>query len=450
MPTIHKKLNTYLGVLALILTSLACSSIQLGVVQPTAANETQPEVGGEEVVSLDDPTVIPLVAAPEQGTLEPDPDPQSSLEVTAWLGHIASLPESSQFDDMVVLSPDGTGEFGLSGATPELEAEIRTLRDSEGPHEYVHLWGSLICGIEDYNACRLSVEKLQYGANYSEEEVEAWVGTIVGATFNSAQTTVFELSGDYPMWYSLRASQNQALQSVIETLMDTGAVVQVGGRLLVGVPDVNGSRIEVTNLKVLEPGTGERSEPETSFDPTEDWPVFVNDRYNYQVRHPVDAVIILEGPVMFSSEDKPEDMGAEEYIDSLLKEYTDRLCIRIQYSLGWVNIAAPPNKEKMMNPCGPTGVGAGELITKIELVQIGDKLYSANGHEIKLQLLDSNGNSFTGETLDMHHEMYSLELEDGTVIRFGSTPRHDATYEDYLMKTREVLLQIIGTYEALE
>jgi hypothetical protein len=450
MSTIHKKLNTYLGIFALIFASLACSSIQLGVVQPTAANQTQPDVGGEEVVSLDDPTVIPLVAAPEQGTQEPDPDPQSSLEVTAWLGRIASLPESSQFDDMVVLSPPETGEFGLAGATPELEAEIRTLRDAEGPHEYVHLWGELVCGIEDYNACRLSVEKLQYGANYSEEEVEAWVGTIVGATFNSAQTYVFKQSGDFPMRYSLRASQDEALQSVIENLMDTGAVVQVGGRLLVGVPDVNGTRIEVSNLKVLEPGTSERSEPEASFDPTADWPVFVNDRYNYQIRHPREAVIILEGPVSFSMDEKPEGMSAEAYMDSLLKEYTDRLCIRIQYSLGWVNIAAPPNKEKMMNPCGPTGVGAGELITKIELVQIGDKLYSANGHEIKLQLLDSEAVPFTGETLDMHSEMYYLELEDGTVIRFGSTPTHDATYEDYLMKTREVLLQIIGSYESLE
>jgi hypothetical protein len=50
--------------------------------------------------------------------------------VIAWLGHIASLPEGSQYDDFVILSPQGTGEFGLTGATQEIEAEIRTLRDA--------------------------------------------------------------------------------------------------------------------------------------------------------------------------------------------------------------------------------------------------------------------------------------------------------------------------------
>jgi hypothetical protein len=55
-----------------------------------------------------------------------------------------------------------------------------------------------------------------------------------------------------------------------------------------------------------------------------------------------------------------------------------------------------------------------------------------------------------GETLDMHSEMTYINLEDNTRIFFGSIPTHDATYEDYLVKTREILLQILRTFGDLE
>lgn len=101
--------------------------------------------------------------------------------VVAWLGHIASAPEGSRYDNMVVLSPQGTGQIGLTGATPEIEAEINSLRDAEGPNEYVYIWGTLLaCTIDNYekNNCELVVERMQSGANYSEEEVHDWLGTI--------------------------------------------------------------------------------------------------------------------------------------------------------------------------------------------------------------------------------------------------------------------------------
>jgi hypothetical protein len=249
------------------------------------------------------------------------------------------------------------------------------------------------------------------------------------------------------MWYSIHASQDQNLQAEIKYLRDTGAVVKVNGKLMVGIPDVNGTRIEVSDLEVIEPGTQPQPEYEVNFDVTTDWPVFVNDRYEYQIKYPMGASISLHGPVGFSSEDLPEGMSAEQYMDSLLKEYTDRLCVQIDYALGWITISAPPNQEKFLNPCGPTGVGAGEIIPIIQSIYVGDQLYQADGHEIRLQIADSDGNPITGETLDLHYEMFMIRLEDGTVIRFGSTPNHEATYEDYLMKTRETLLQILTTYQ---
>jgi len=136
-------------------------------------------------------------------------------------------------------------------------------------------------------------------------------------------------------------------------------------------------------------------------------------------------------------------------MDSLLKEYTNQLCVEIEYSLGWIYIAAPPNKERYLTPCGPTGLGAGETIEKIETIAFGEELYQANGVEFKLQVIDSEGDLITGESLDLHGEMFMIELEDGTRIRYGSIPRGDATYEDFLMKTKEILLQIIATYKHL-
>lgn len=437
-------------VTVLILASLACGSFKVGVVTPTPEGDLKPVSGDQETKSE---VAVPQATESQPSdeispeTVEETGDILSGLEATAWLGHIASLPQSSQFDDMLVLSPVGTGELGLSGATPELEAEIRSLRDAEGPQEWVHLWGEINCQVDDYNGCQLLVDRLQYGANYSEGEVVDWVGTIKQHTFNGGDSSVFELIGDYPMWYSIHASQDQELQSQIEQIRNTGALVKVSGQLLIGIPDVNGTRIEVSDLEVVEPGTEPQPEVDVDLSVSTDWPLFVNDRYGYQIKYPMDATISLFGPQGFSMEDKPDDMTADQYMDSLLKEYTKQLCVQIEYSLGWIYIAAPPNKEKLLTPCGPTGLGAGEIIEKIETIAVGDQLYQANGVEFRLHTVDSDGNPIISETLDIHGEMFGIQLEDGTVIRFGSFPRHEATYEDYMMKTRETLLQILATYQ---
>jgi len=444
-----QKTYIVIAVTVLILGILACGSVQVGVVTPTPEGEVQPVNEDQEPESeqaaleeAESQTENEVVSEPVQEA----PEPSNTQAVTAWLGHIASLPEGSQFDDFVILSPPGTGEFGLTGATPEIEAEIRTLRDADGPNEYVHLWGMLSCEIEDYNGCQLLVEKMQYGANYSEEDIDGWLGTITNSTFNGGPSHVFELSGEYPMWYSIHASQDESLHAQIESLRDTGAVVKVSGKLLVGIPDVNGTRTEVSELDVIEAGTQEQPAIEP-FDPTADWPVFVNDRYGYKFSYPMNATLSFYGPEGFSGDDLPEGMTEHQYLDQLMKEYTDRLCVKIEYSLGWIYISAPPNLEKRYTACGPTGFGAGEAIPLLENIFIGDQLYTANGHEIMGKW--EEGGYVYGETLDRHSEAFRIELEDGTTINFGALPREDATYEDYLMKTKEILLQILATYEAM-
>ena len=214
--------------------------------------------------------------APKSGL---DGSPPASTMVVAWLGHIASLPEGSRFDDMLVLAPEGTGELGLIGSTPEIEAEIQSLRDAKGPDEYVHLWGVLSCGVEDYNNCQLSVDRLQYGANFSEEDIHDWFGTIKTSTFNGGQSYVFELLGYYPMWYSINASQNETLKAQIEHFLQTGEVVEVSGKLMVGVPDVNGTRIEISSIEARSPSGMPRPDIVGG-------PVYENREYGFKFLYP--------------------------------------------------------------------------------------------------------------------------------------------------------------------
>ncbi|MGA9531532.1 MAG: hypothetical protein WBR18_02345 [Anaerolineales bacterium] len=203
----------------------------------------------------------------------------SWTEVVAWLGHIASLPAGSEYDDMVVLSPEGTGEFGLTGATPEIEAEIESLRDAEGPNEYAFLWGALSCGgIDDYNDCQLLVDRLQYGANFSEQAISDWFGTITTQTFNGGPSYVFVLDGAYPMWYSIHASTDEGLQAQIQHYQETGAIVEVSGKLLIGVPDVNGTRIEISSI---EPRSMAGPRPDIT-----DGEQYVNTDYGFSFTYP--------------------------------------------------------------------------------------------------------------------------------------------------------------------
>ncbi|MGD9093220.1 MAG: hypothetical protein PVF74_10245, partial [Anaerolineales bacterium] len=178
--------------------------------------------------------------------------PDRGDPIVAWLGHIASAPEGSRFDNIVVLSPEGTGELGLTGATPDIEAEIHSLRDVEGTNEYIHFWGNvLLCSIDHYNNnnCQLVVERMQYGANYSEQDIHDWFGTIKKSTFNGGESYVFELFSQFPMWYGIDSSQDESLQAQLEHFLETNEIVEVSGKLMVGVPDVNGTRIEISSIE---------------------------------------------------------------------------------------------------------------------------------------------------------------------------------------------------------
>ncbi len=298
----------------------------------------------------------------------------------------------------------------------------------------MHLWGQFTCGVADYNNCRLTVEKI-HREGYIEESVEGWVGVITANIFNGGVSHVFQLAGEVPMWYSIHASQDAALQAQIESLRDTGAVVQAWGTLMVGAPDVNGLRIEPTRLEVLAAGGAQTPLPGS--DLPSGWLAYANERFGYSLQYPGKAQLEEHGPDGgIPTNEIPEGMTADVYQQYLMKIYP-ALCVTIQFGQGYVNISAPPNAGARYTPCGITGLGQGEVTAKTEQVSVGGQVYTAQG----MEFVGSGG-------LNDHFEMFSIELEDGTQIRYGGLTS-EAAYEDYLAGTKDILLQILASYRPM-
>jgi len=186
-------------------------------------------------------------------TETPAPSPksgQATHAVTGWLGYVVGTPPGAQFDDYVVLLPEGAGQVGIGGATEALEAEIVALRDKPEPGKMAHFWGTLSCEVLDYGACQLLATRLRYGPVATEPEpVEAWQGTLVSNPPGAQFDDYFVLSGDFPVAYGLHALDPQT-QAELEALRDTGPSFRVWGALRTGVPDAFGSQIQVTRIEI--------------------------------------------------------------------------------------------------------------------------------------------------------------------------------------------------------
>ncbi len=429
---LHKKTLWKIVLLLAFILPLSCNAFgSMDVqVETTPAKATIPPI-----------QITPTLAT--NGAVKNDNSSSQAIAplVAGWLGYVETLPEGSPFDDALVLSPEGTGSLGIAGATPELENEIVGLRDKAEPGKYAHFWGELNCEVEDYNGCQLLVTKLRYGATATDgDRVEGWQGKLISHTFNSGLSSVFVLDYRFPMWFSVD-SNDEAVRSEIESLRDSGTVVHLWGELLTGIPDVNGSRIQVERIEVVTEGSIVAPPAEAAIDPTEGWLTYTNARYGYQFKYPETATITAQGPLGFPTEDLPGGMDVEQYMLALQEQYGDTLCVSIKYSLGFIGISAPPNSGYKYAPCGPTGLGAGETMSRAETILFLGQPIAVNGFEFNA----AGG----GNTLDAQTEIFNFILEDGTQITYGALPRADATYEDYLMKTKDTLLQILETYEII-
>jgi hypothetical protein len=335
----------------------------------------------------------------------------------AWYGHVVTAPAGSEFDDYLVVLPDGTADVGLTGADAEIEAQIVDLRDQEPPNKHAHFWGLLTCDSNDYGGCQLVVSRLRPdgpGPFFDPDPVEGWEGVIFSGPPGLQVDDYFILVGDLNLWYGIWGA-DPALNSQLEDLRDTGTVIRVWGDLLAGIMDGNGTQIQVSRFEIV-------NEPEAAVPPVPEWPeaddgmeVYLNEDYWYQLR-----------------------------VIQLQEQYGRKLCVHIEYGLGYMYISAPRNQGFRYVPCGLTGLGAGETAEKTEEVAIAGQAYAAQGFEWVGNMAPC---SPPRETLDCHNELMRVVLDDGTQIEYGA--RHDptATFEDYLIKGRDMLLQILASYE---
>ena len=108
--------------------------------------------------------------------LEPTPAPQV---VADWRGVITALPAEAGFDDYVRIVSATGGQYGLCGASEEIEARIAAWRDGQ---TVVRIWGQLLPQAADYGDSRIVVERIEAFVSPTvvpeSELVEGWQGII--------------------------------------------------------------------------------------------------------------------------------------------------------------------------------------------------------------------------------------------------------------------------------
>ena len=85
--------------------------------------------------------------------------PGASEEIADWWGVIRGTESGSQYDDYFERQDLGlTIYFGIDSMDPAVKSQIETLRDSG---KIVHLYGTLLSNVPDYNGSQVLVERIE-------------------------------------------------------------------------------------------------------------------------------------------------------------------------------------------------------------------------------------------------------------------------------------------------
>jgi hypothetical protein len=214
--------------------------------------------------------------------------PSAGVPVVAWYGYIESAPFGAQYDDYLILMPEGSVGIGIEGADAATEAEIVALRDRSEPGKYAHFWGSLTCDVLDHGGCQLLVTRLRVdgpGPFFSPDPVDGWVGTIVSGPPGprSGGDDCLVLSSEFPVEYGIDSTDAE-MAAAIEVLRDSGTSVRIWGQVSAGVMDWSGTQIQVERIEAL----GEMPVPGRY----EGWEGFFNYRFGYGFLYPPDLTVL--------------------------------------------------------------------------------------------------------------------------------------------------------------
>jgi hypothetical protein len=185
------------------------------------------------------------------------------------------------------------------------------------------------------------------------------------------------------------------------------------------------------------PPSATSTPPPTSLSPTmtplEEWLVYENDFYGYQFSYPPEANIGIEGVIDYPSDEKPENLSHDAFLDQLKETYPGDICVVITYMTGFVTIRAPlDNGGRYTSHCGTSGVGADyDVVEKTEVVMVNGGQYTSEGVELYR----------AADETRVVRELFYVYLPDGTQIHYGRAVGFPDEGE-----VKEVLMQIISSY----
>jgi hypothetical protein len=85
--------------------------------------------------------------------------PSTPEEISDWRGVIKKTQPGAQYDDYFELWTNGQIiYFGIDSMDPTVQSQIKGLRDSG---KIVHLYGTLLSNIPDYNGSQLQVDRIE-------------------------------------------------------------------------------------------------------------------------------------------------------------------------------------------------------------------------------------------------------------------------------------------------
>jgi hypothetical protein len=226
----------------------------------------------------------------DHGGEEVQPAPSSGKHVVAWYGYVVSTSDGAQYDDYLVLMPEGIGaEIGIEGANAAIEAEIVALRDRPEPGKYAHFWGTLTCDVIDYGGCQLLVTRLRVdgpGPFFTPDYVDGWEGTIVSGPEgprSGGNDCLVLSSSQFMVEYGIDSTDPE-LAAEIAALRDTGITVRVWGQVNAGVMDWSGTQIQVERI--------EASREPFAADAYEGWVGHFNYQFGYGFLYPADLTVL--------------------------------------------------------------------------------------------------------------------------------------------------------------